>query len=39
MLPNASPPLFLDKGLARVPRPDNVRALIRARIYRPVYPE
>jgi malate dehydrogenase (oxaloacetate-decarboxylating)(NADP+) len=30
---------IFDKGLARVPRPDNVGALIRARAYRPVYPE
>ncbi|WP_192356050.1 NAD-dependent malic enzyme [Mesorhizobium mediterraneum] len=30
---------IFDRGLARVPRPDNVGALIRARIYRPVYPE
>jgi malate dehydrogenase (oxaloacetate-decarboxylating)(NADP+) len=26
-------------GLARVPRPDDIGALIRARTYRPVYPE
>jgi malate dehydrogenase (oxaloacetate-decarboxylating)(NADP+) len=26
-----------DKGLARVPRPDDVGALIRSRAYRPVY--
>jgi malate dehydrogenase (oxaloacetate-decarboxylating)(NADP+) len=30
---------FFDKGLARAPRPDDVGALIRARIYRPVYPD
>jgi malate dehydrogenase (oxaloacetate-decarboxylating)(NADP+) len=30
---------IFDRGLARVLRPDNVGALIRARIYRPVYPE
>ena len=29
---------IFDHGLARVPRPDNVGALIRARAYRPVYP-
>jgi malate dehydrogenase (oxaloacetate-decarboxylating)(NADP+) len=27
------------EGLARVPRPDDIGALIRARAYRPVYPE
>src|SRR5262249_14762065 len=26
-----------DRGLARVPRPDDVGALVRARAYRPVY--
>ena len=30
---------IFDKGLARVSRPDDVSALIRARAYRPVYPE
>jgi malate dehydrogenase (oxaloacetate-decarboxylating)(NADP+) len=30
---------IFDKGLARVPRPDDVGALIRARTYRPLYPE
>ena len=30
---------IFDQGLARVPRPDDVRALIRARVYRPVYSE
>ena len=30
---------IFDQGLARVPRPDDVGALIRARTYRPVYPE
>jgi malate dehydrogenase (oxaloacetate-decarboxylating)(NADP+) len=30
---------ILDKGLARVPRPDDIGALIRTRAYRPVYPE
>ena len=30
---------IFDQGLARVPRPDDVGALIRARVYRPVYPE
>ncbi len=30
---------IFEKGLARVPRPDNVGALIRSRAYRPVYPE
>ncbi len=29
---------IFDHGLARVPRPDDVGALIRARAYRPVYP-
>ena len=29
---------IFDKGLARVSRPDDVGALIRARAYRPVYP-
>jgi malic enzyme len=28
---------IFDNGLARVPRPDNLGALIRARAYRPVY--
>jgi malate dehydrogenase (oxaloacetate-decarboxylating)(NADP+) len=28
---------IFDHGLARVPRPDNVGALVRARTYRPVY--
>jgi malate dehydrogenase (oxaloacetate-decarboxylating)(NADP+) len=30
---------IFDKGLARVPRPADVGALIRSRAYRPVYPE
>src|SRR5690348_14885559 len=30
---------IFDHGLARVPRPDDVGALVRARAYRPVYPE
>jgi malate dehydrogenase (oxaloacetate-decarboxylating)(NADP+) len=30
---------IFDQGLARVPRPGDVGALIRARVYRPVYPE
>jgi malate dehydrogenase (oxaloacetate-decarboxylating)(NADP+) len=30
---------IFDQGLARLPRPDDVGALIRARAYRPVYPE
>jgi malate dehydrogenase (oxaloacetate-decarboxylating)(NADP+) len=30
---------IFDQGLARVPRPDDVGALIRARAYRPIYPE
>jgi malate dehydrogenase (oxaloacetate-decarboxylating)(NADP+) len=30
---------IFDQGLARVPRPHDVGALIRARAYRPVYPE
>jgi len=30
---------IFERGLARVPRPDDVGALIRARAYRPVYPE
>jgi malate dehydrogenase (oxaloacetate-decarboxylating)(NADP+) len=30
---------IFDLGLARVPRPDDVGALIRARVFRPVYPE
>ena len=30
---------IFDQGLARVPRPDDVGALIRARAYRPVYAE
>jgi malate dehydrogenase (oxaloacetate-decarboxylating)(NADP+) len=29
---------IFDKGLARVPRPDDIAALIRARAYRPLYP-
>ncbi len=29
---------MFDRGLARIPRPDDVRALIRARAYHPVYP-
>jgi malate dehydrogenase (oxaloacetate-decarboxylating)(NADP+) len=29
---------IFERGLARVPRPDDVGALIRARAYRPVYP-
>jgi malate dehydrogenase (oxaloacetate-decarboxylating)(NADP+) len=29
---------IFEKGLARVPRPDDVGALIRASVYRPVYP-
>ena len=31
--------LYLRQGLARVPRPDDIGALIRTRAYRPVYPE
>jgi malate dehydrogenase (oxaloacetate-decarboxylating)(NADP+) len=31
--------LIFDRGLARVPRPDDIGALVRARAYRPVYPE
>lgn len=30
---------IFDSGLARVPRPDDIGALIRDRAYRPVYPE
>ena len=30
---------IFDQGLARVPRPDDVGALIRARVYRPLYAE
>jgi malate dehydrogenase (oxaloacetate-decarboxylating)(NADP+) len=30
---------IFDQGLARVPRPDDIGALIRARTYRPLYPE
>jgi malate dehydrogenase (oxaloacetate-decarboxylating)(NADP+) len=30
---------IFDKGLARVPRPKDVKGLIRARAYRPVYPQ
>ena len=30
---------IFDQGLARVPRPDDVGALIRAKAYTPVYPE
>jgi len=30
---------IFDQGLARVPRPDDVGALIRSRVYRPVYAE
>jgi malate dehydrogenase (oxaloacetate-decarboxylating)(NADP+) len=30
---------IFDHGLAAVPRPENVGALIRARAYRPIYPE
>ncbi len=30
---------IFDKGLARVPRPDNVASLVRARAYRPGYAE
>jgi malate dehydrogenase (oxaloacetate-decarboxylating)(NADP+) len=30
---------IFDKGLARVPRPDDIGALIRMRAYRPVYPD
>jgi malate dehydrogenase (oxaloacetate-decarboxylating)(NADP+) len=30
---------IFDQGLARVPRPDDIGSLIRARAYRPVYPE
>src|SRR5712672_339683 len=30
---------IFDQGLARVPRPDDVGALVRARVYRPVYSE
>ena len=38
MSPNGSPARIFDHGLARVTRPDDVGALIRARAYRPVYP-
>ena len=30
---------IFDQGLARVPRPDDIGALIRARAYHPLYPE
>jgi malate dehydrogenase (oxaloacetate-decarboxylating)(NADP+) len=30
---------IFDKGLARVPRPDDIGSLIHTRAYRPVYPE
>jgi malate dehydrogenase (oxaloacetate-decarboxylating)(NADP+) len=30
---------IFDQGLARTPRPDDVGALIRARVYRPLYAE
>jgi malate dehydrogenase (oxaloacetate-decarboxylating)(NADP+) len=30
---------IFDRGLARVERPEDIGALIRARAYRPVYPE
>jgi malate dehydrogenase (oxaloacetate-decarboxylating)(NADP+) len=30
---------IFDQGLAGVPRPDDVGALVRARVYRPVYAE
>jgi malate dehydrogenase (oxaloacetate-decarboxylating)(NADP+) len=30
---------IFDQGLASVPRPDDIGALIRSRVYRPVYPE
>jgi hypothetical protein len=30
---------YIDKGRGRVPRPDDVGALVRARAYRPFYPE
>jgi malate dehydrogenase (oxaloacetate-decarboxylating)(NADP+) len=30
---------IFEQGLARVPRPDDIGSLIRARAYRPVYPE
>ena len=30
---------IFDQGLARVPRPDDIASLIRARTYHPVYPE
>src|SRR5262249_12981662 len=30
---------IFDQGLARVPRPDDVGALVRARAYRPLYGE
>jgi len=29
---------IFDSGLARIPRPDDIGALIRARAYRPIYP-
>jgi hypothetical protein len=31
--------MSFDQGLARVPRPDDVGALVRERAYRPVYAE
>ena len=30
---------IFDQGLARVPRPDDIASLIRARTYHPAYPE
>ena len=36
---NAFATNIFDQGLARVPRPDDVGALIRAHAYRPVYAE
>ena len=30
---------IFDKGLARVPRPEDIGALIRAKVYRPAYSE
>jgi len=30
---------IFDQGLARVPRPHDISALVRARAYRPVYPD
>ena len=30
---------IFDKGLARVPRPEDISALIRAKVYRPAYSE